>query len=370
MKEILIRHNIVLKQQINFLFNAVEGKETPREIEPYKQWLLDFLHQKNKQVEKNLRNLSRGISSIFPEILSYSEEASQQIRLLTIFYIPPIHRSIQSDKIGLKLLMWLHKKHEQSRDIPFAISDGAFGIYPTIPTLYYLPATDQKGLLYLPLFFHEFGHLLFRLHKREMDDLVKEIQLGIEEYNQPVIVHNDEKSEEKFKSMEAIVNTWYKWVQEFFCDAVGLIIGGESYLYAFSGYCQMGGRDEFHLRKEDLNGRTHPVTLIRIRLLIRRARKMGLNEAADRIEREWLLLQKQYIQIPEYFGYYADEYEPIVEENLDYMLEEANPHLFDALENTPVHFLNEAWLKFLEHPVTFTEWEAKAVDVFLKMNDL
>lgn len=366
MKEILTRHNIALKQQINTLLRAVEEKETPTEIESYRQWVLDFLHQKNKQVEKNLRNLNRGIPSIFPEILSYTEEVSQQIRLLTIFYIPTIHRSIQSDKIGLKLLMWLHKKHEQSKDIPFAISDGAFGIYPTTPTLYYLPATDQKGLLYLPLFFHEFGHLLFKLHKPEMDELVKEIQLGIEEYNRPVIVHNDERSEEEFRNMEAIVNTWYKWMQEFFCDAVGLVIGGESYLYAFSAYCQMGGRDEFHLRKEDLNSRTHPVTLIRIRLLIRRARKLGLHEAAGHIEREWLLLQKQYIQSPEYFGYYADEYEPIVEENLDYMLEEANPHLFGALENSPVHILNEAWLEFLKHPAAFAEWEANAVVRFLR----
>lgn len=365
MKDILIRHNLALKQQVGILLETTEGKDAPHELELYKQWLLSFLGQVNTRIDKNLRKLEKNVASILPDILSYTEEVSQQVRLLSTYYIPPIHRSIHSDKIALKLLKWLHERHDKSVSIPFAISDGAFGIYPTVPTLYYLPATDQKGLLYLPLFFHEFGHLLFKLHKPEMDDLVREIQLGIEEFNRPTYVHNDDRSAEEFKNVEAIVNTWYKWVQEFFCDAVGLVIGGESYLYAFSGYCQMGGRDEFHQRKEDLNGRTHPVTLIRVHLLVKRARKLGYHDAADRVENEWRQLQRQYIRTPEYFGYYADEYEPIVEENLDYMLEEASPYLFDASEDSPVHVLNDAWGEFLERPQKFSEWEREAIRTYL-----
>lgn len=367
MKDILIRHNLALKQQVSILLEAAEGKDAPLELELYKQWLLGFLEHLSTRVEKNLRKLNKGVTSILPEILSITEEVNQQVRLISTYYIPPIHRSIQSDKVALKLLKWLHELHGQTELIPFAISDGAFGIIPNnaAPTLYYLPTTDQKGLLYFPLFFHEFGHLLFKLHKPEMDDLVREIQLGIEEFNRPTFMHNDDRNEEEHRNVEAIVNTWYKWVQEFFCDAVGLVIGGESYLFAFSSYCQMGGRDEFHQRREDLNGRTHPVTLIRVHLLVRRARKLGYHDAADRVENEWRQLQRHYIRVPEYFGYYADEYESIVEENLDYMLEEANPYQFDASEDSPVHILNDAWSEFLERPQTFSDWEREAIRAYL-----
>ena len=55
------------------------------------------------------------------------------------------------------------------------------------PLIYMMPPSAQQGLLYLPLFFHEFGHLLYACHKPEMDALVRELQENLAELLEPAV---------------------------------------------------------------------------------------------------------------------------------------------------------------------------------------
>jgi hypothetical protein len=365
MNNLLLRHNVSMHRQLALLLQTVNEKKLPAELELYKQWLIGIMTAMQKQIGDNLVALKKGMPELYPDILSDTELLSQQLGFLNSSFIPPVHRSIGTDIIGLKLLNWLHKIHPNTRQIPFAIADGSFSIYPVNPTLYYLPIVEQKGLLFLPLFFHEFGHLLFTLHRPEMENLVKEIQLAIEEFLRPAFVHNDQKNEDEWKKNAAIVSTWYKWAQELYCDAVGLIIGGESYLLAFSNYFQMGGRREFHMLEKDLKGHSHPITAIRIRFLLRRARKMGYVKLAESIEEEWNLLRINYSLGKEYYGYFIDDYTETIESIIDDMLVQASPVQYSENILSPVKILNVAWSKFMEDAGGYPDWEIEQIESFL-----
>ncbi len=126
-----------------------------------------------------------------------------------------------------------------------AVSNEDFSIWPVIPTMYLLPCTAQHSLLYLPLFFHEFGHLLYALHHQEMDALVKSLQEKIADLLTPMIHLDDAMASEAVKEQQIVVEQWYEWTQELFCDAVGLTIGGSADVRAFSTYLRMRGRDHF-----------------------------------------------------------------------------------------------------------------------------
>src|SRR5439155_7631987 len=103
-----------------------------------------------------------------------------------------------------------------------------------------------RGLLYQALYFHEFGHLLYVCHMQEMDDLVRALQGEIEDILTPPAQRNDRHADVQTATRQTIAYTWYRWAQEFFCDAVGLTIGGPCFLRAFSGYLGTMDRGDFY----------------------------------------------------------------------------------------------------------------------------
>lgn len=370
MKELLLRHNISMLQQANLLLETVKSKTVAEELDSYKDWIIRELVSLKTRMNSNIILLRKNIPELYPEILSETELLSQHLGFFNSSFVPPIHRSIESDAIGLKLLHWLHKNHTETRSIPFAISDGSFSIYPDIPTLYYLPIVEQKGLLFLALFFHEFGHLLFAIHRPEMEKLVDEVQLAIEDCLRPAFIHNDEKNEEEWRKNEIIVLTWYKWAQEIYCDAVGLILGGPSFLLAFSNYFQMGGRDEFFVPEEKLSGRSHPVTAIRMKFLIERAKRLGYTETVNKVEQEWNLLNESYAIKEEYYGYFIDDYFETISKVIDDMLVQSCLTEYNPELNSPARLINNAWAKFYEDQAGYPKWESEQVALYLSSADI
>ena len=74
----------------------------------------------------------------------------------------PILRHNELDIFCLKIINWMHSVHPQSNNIPFAVSDGSFAIYPSVNSsvIYFLPASSLNNITHVPLLFHEFGHAL------------------------------------------------------------------------------------------------------------------------------------------------------------------------------------------------------------------
>jgi len=274
-----------------------------------------------------------------------------------------------TDTLCLKLLYWLHNNHEQSKSKPFAISDGVFSIYASkeIPLIYFLPTSSQQSLLHTPLFFHEFGHFLYAFHKQEMDDLVKGLQADLEEYLIIPFQQNDSKHTKEKEKASSIIETWFDWTQELFCDAVGLHIGGASYLYAFSHYLRMIGRGSFYMPEKDLNKSSHPISWLRVMFLVERAVRYGLVKEANEIQNDWNKIATVLGESGNYHGYYKDQYQQIIIETVDKMIVEADPIYFadhdlpiedfDPDVNTFIQLVNVAWRKYRSDINSYSIWE-------------
>ena len=349
-----------------------------QEAESYKNWLLEALRIIEQSIGQNLNWLRSDLKSIYPEILNRTQEQSRNYKFIVSKLMPSAYRQKTDDQLCLKVLKWLHNQHSQTTDKPFAISDGGFAIYPDkhIPIIYFIPVSSQHSLLFLPLFFHEFGHYLYRYHRNEMDDLVKEFQEKLEDHLELSFEQNDDQSQKEREKIRIIVETWYEWAQELYCDAVGLQIGGASYLKAFSYHLRMNGRGAFQQKEIDLERSSHPVLWLRVMFLADRARTMNLIDAADQIENDWNLIAKTLGIRQDYFGYYTDQYFPDVIQMIDDILIETSPisfngynqaiEAFEESQHNYLQLLNLAWKKYEENMEEYDQWEKQMINIICK----
>ena len=376
MQELLEQNNIALLHEIRKLQHSLRqtSNNPPGELKGYTDWVTKICEGFSHSVLQNLRYLKSGQNYLLEDILSETQKVSRDFYVFNERHVSPILRARSSDQLPLKLLLWLHATHPKTKNIPVAVFDGEFSIWLIGASIYFTPCTAQQGLLNLPLYFHEFGHLLYKCHQTEMNDLVRELQAEIKGLLLPDVLRNDGYTDEQEANRAIIVETWYTWAQEFFCDAVGFMIGGAAFIHAFSMYLRMLGRNQYHVKK--LAHRSHPVTWIRIQLLADRSRQMGYNAVADDLENEWNQIATALgIAENHYYGFYHPTFPPRIQQKLDDMLTEAAPREFQALEvaaqepelnfTSPVALLNTAWQKFREDPDNYQEWEENAISRFL-----
>lgn len=377
MQELLKQNNIALRHEIEQLRRSlIEAQgDSSDELHTYTEQIINACDILHRRVLRNLEYLEFGLRNLLKDILSETELVTRAFYDLNGQRASPILRVRDSDRLSLKFLLWLHATHPQAKDIPAAICDGEFGVWPIQPTLYATPCTSQKGLLNLPIFFHEFGHLLYTFHQSEMNDLINELQAEIRDLLRPPVERNDQFAQAQERSRNVIVDTWYEWAQECFCDAVGLVMGGPSFAYTFSMYFRVLGWNEYHVPREELAHRSHPVTWIRIHLLANRAQRMSYNAVATDLEREWNEIATA-LEVPEdYNGFYDRTFLPVIQQKLDDMITETEPREFQESEisnqesestfTSPVALLNAAWQKFRDDPENYREWEEDAIARFL-----
>jgi hypothetical protein len=332
-----------------------------------------------QRIERNLKDLELGQDSIVEDVLSNTQQVTQHVRLLSSRLATPILRSSPSDRLCLRVIAWLHTEHPRTAKYPAAFTDGDCAIWPflDINPIYFFPASEQRGILYLPLYFHEFGHLLYTCHRQEMDDLVRDLQQQVEDVLVPPSQREDRHSLVQAERRYIIVMTWYKWAQELFCDAVGLTIGGPAFLLAFSSYLSTLDRGDFYRPLSELGGSGHPVTLLRIRLLVGRAQRMGLSKEGAAVLQEWEAIKVAMNVVEDYHGYYAMQLLSYIEQAINDMLTEAAPIDFSASnlnlnqtsvlpEDSPVILVNKAWQAFVTEPINkYMDWEHAALKSWL-----
>lgn len=376
----LLRHNnedlLRDAEQIRASLRQAELSLLP-ELRLFHEWLVgqcDGLHQ---GILRNIVYLDLGQDAILPDVLSNTQVITRYLHLFNSYFISPVIRARASDRLCLRLLQWVHAAHPKTQHIPAAFSDGSFASWPDprFPTIYFMPPSSQQRLLYLALFFHEFGHLLYACHRKEMDDLVKSLQQAISEHLEPSAQRDDAYAKKEQEWRSVIVETWFEWTQEIFCDSVGLVIGGPAFIHSFSLYFRMRGREQYHLKPEYLAGSDHPVTWLRIRLIADRARRMGFNNVAASLESSWITIAKQMSVAEDYYGFYVPEFLPAIQQTIDDMLEEASPRRFkdDEVDNSaqdvrlmsPVKIVNEAWHNFYQDNAGYSDWENNAINLWL-----
>ena len=378
MRTVLQQSNYDLLREVTQLqevLHSVSGT-LPSELEPYYDWAVATCGEFQRQVTRNLRDLDLGQDEILPDLLSLTQEATQLFSRFNRRFISPLIRVRPTDRLCLRLLNWLHAAHPRTRQIPAGLSDGDFASWPTppLPIIYMVPPSAQQGLLYLPLFFHEFGHLLYACHKQEMDTLARELQENLAELLEPVVQRDDRYAQADIERRRQIVEVWYEWAQELFCDAVGMVIGGPAFASAFSMYLRMRGRGEYHLSPEDLALRAHPVTWLRIQLLADRERRMGQDQEADELAATWKTIAKELGIVKDYYGFYDPQFLPTIRQTIDDMVTEVAPLNFAERDSStaqavssdsPVDLLNQAWQRFRVDPEGYRVWEKKAIADFL-----
>jgi hypothetical protein len=374
MWRVLKARNEELQHQLDELERAFSIAAVPPSLEAYRRRILSVCGQLQQDANRNLRDVALHRDEILEDVLSNTQQLMQYVRLLSARLSAPIVRANLKDTLTLATIAWVHSQHPATATVPAAFADGDCMIWPFvhIAPIYFFPFLEQRGLLYQPLLFHEFGHLLYVCHKQEMDDLVGELQREIEDVLAPPSQRNDRHADVQASQRQAIVDTWYGWAQELFCDGVGLTIGGPSFLWAFSGYLSTMQRGDFYRQPADLHHSSHPVTWLRVRLLAKRAKQAGFAASADEIEGEWSLLAQTMRVVADYHGFYDQALDEAVTQTVSDMLTEAAPRRCTESEtqgvgsvNDPVGvnaaLFNQAWQVYRGDPDRYRMWESEVI---------
>ncbi len=375
MHSLLRLRNNQLLNDVERLISEIGSSQKMPEIKPYAARIHALCLDVKQKIQSNIKDLDLNQNSILEDILSNTQQITQNVRLLSSRLVTPVLRSSTTDRLCLRVIDWLHNKHKRTAKYPAAFTDGDCAIWPflDINPIYFFPAAEQRGILYIPLYFHEFGHLLYVCHKPEMDDLVRDLQRQIEDILIPMSQRGDRHSSFQAKSRHLIVMTWYKWAQELFCDAVGLTIGGPAFLSAFSSYLGTLDRGDFYRPINELGGSGHPVTLLRIRMLVNQCQRMGLSEEGGAILAQWEDVKNVMGIVEDYHGYYVGQLQERLEETIKDMLTEADPIVFQlntpnfnelivSKVDSPVVLVNKAWKAIKTFPQNqYIDWEREAI---------
>lgn len=178
MRAYLMEANHDLLLQIEVVQELLGAARVQAELTHYLGQVAQLCAALRQQAMRNLKDLEYDVDETTDDILAATQSLTAYFELVNARLASPIVRARKADRLGLLTLRWLHDSTPQTAVLPCGMADGNFAIYPTsqVPLIYLTPVTRQVTLLYLPLLFHEFGHLLYACHKEEMDDLVKEFQ--------------------------------------------------------------------------------------------------------------------------------------------------------------------------------------------------
>jgi hypothetical protein len=208
------------------------------------------------------------------------------------------------------------------------------------------------------------------MHRPEMDDLVLEFQEIAANVFAPTTRRQGASASQQDNFQAQLVLAYYPWCQEFFCDAVGLQIGGPSFLHAFVNYFRLHGTHAFYVPRDKLIHKEHPVGWLRVRSLLHRAEKLGYATATAKLQADWRDTAHHLAIEEDYEGTWSDELFNPLQQMLDNMLEEtaARPTTTDEVATQSfveaqsiVGILNAAWVRFENAPSTFVTEEATAI---------
>jgi hypothetical protein len=375
----LQERNRGLLRDIDDLLQSIAQAQVPHELQPFRSAVERICQSLRTAVLKNLSKLQspQKATLLLEEIISDTANVIHVVRQMSELLIPALVRDPYGTHLSLKIVSWLHQEHPQTQQYPPVVTDGGWGVYPFVLPIYYVPLLEQRRLLHQPLLFHEFGHQLYRHHKPEMDELVKEFQYRVLRVLTPAVGSNDTYYEQQLGYNQVVVVTWYRWMQELFCDAVGFQIGGPSYLKAFSAALNSIQREDFHIERDDLIGSSHPVAWLRVQFLTQRARAAGFLDLSDEIDRTWRKVASALKIVEDYYGIYDWVLQKDVVNTLEDLLVEAGPRRYQQEELqasdatfafSPVSLLNKAWMMYEMDPENYPDWEQSVICQYLGMH--
>jgi len=374
-ESVLTSQNRWLLVNLDKLEGAIAQATIPPELIPYHAGVLAACQHLRDNIMQNIRDLQLEEATIVEEILSNTQAVTRTMNLMSTRLVYPILRASDADRLSLRVIWWMHRQHPETQQLPPAFCDGATSVWPFELPIYFLPCLDRQSLLFQPLLFHEFGHVLYAFHRREMDDLVRALQLKIGQHILPPSYRNDRYATVQSDQRQAIIDVWYPWAQELFCDATGFIMGGPSFLHAFANHLRLLDRSDLVQSPQNLRLGTHPVTWLRVKLLTERATAAGFPQEAESISNEWSTIARAMGVVEDYHGYYDPTVGEFAAQGVEDMLVEAGPRPYTAEEaagggwqngtDSAVRLLNWAWQQYFEDSSQYAAWEAEIIQRFI-----
>jgi len=159
-RQFLEQRNNHLLHDLDDLTRLLVQAQIPHELLPYRIRIVQRCQELRETIKLNLKYLALGQTSIINDVLSWTQQATQGVRLISYIWAIPILRAKPEDRLCLHIINWLHQSHSETVDYPPAFISSNCAIRPSqdITPLYLFPSLEQHHLLYQPLLFHEFGH--------------------------------------------------------------------------------------------------------------------------------------------------------------------------------------------------------------------
>jgi len=368
-----------LRRDILELLQHIEVIDIPPELIPFRAQLRNMCTKMREICDKNLKVLESEQKTriLLDELMSDTSNIHIRVRNMSDILVPALVRNPHGTHLSLKMLVWIHRQHAETEANFPVVTDGGWSILPSrLLPIYYVPLLQQRRLLMQPLLFHEFGHQLHLIHKTELDELIREFQIVVlRKLNLP-LASNDRYYERQLTKHHQIALTWYSWLAELFCDAVGFQIGGPCYLRSFSFALTSMRRDDFRIEQEFIMGSSHPVPWLRVQLLAKRAESAGFVDIAKRIRAVWSETAAALNIEEDYYGMYDEVLEQDVIQIIDDMLIETNPRSYTETELattnanilfSPIRLLNKAWEIHEAKPDAYIEWEKQMISQYLNV---
>ena len=153
MKELLQQNNVALLHEIRKLQRSLRqaSNNIPKELKGYTDWITKICGGFSRSVLQNLKYLGSERQDLLEDILSETQKVSREFYVFNERHVSPILRARSSDRLPLKLLLWMHAMHPKTKNIPVAVCDGEFSIWLIGASIYFTPCAAQQGVLNLPL---------------------------------------------------------------------------------------------------------------------------------------------------------------------------------------------------------------------------
>lgn len=378
----LLSDNEDLKHQIQALQTMLGRSRVAGELTPFRGWLEGQCHRMRSEAIGMLTRIRALDDEVYPEVALNLRDDTRTRRdyfeSINSQYAAVVTRATVEDRLPLLVLRFLHESHDKTRAMAFGVTDGSIAVQPTLeqPPIYYLPVSRQRTILYLPLLGHEFGHTLYALHDEVLAGLISEFERHVVD---SLILPETQVTDELVDFVERLTRSWVNWMQELFCDAVGLALGGPSFLYAYDHYFRLRWREELMANEEELVDatHTHPNIVLRTRLLLKRADRIDAPESKQAVAEVRAAWDADIAEsgMPNFYRTWSDAWEPKLQLTLDQMLAVVKlrsprpddyPLNNDAALANPIALANAAWAEHNSRPKTYRGWERRAIRRFLQ----
>ncbi|MBN1618758.1 hypothetical protein JW887_05470 [Candidatus Dojkabacteria bacterium] len=351
------------------MLNAFIPRQLPRDVDLLVDTCKRLSSERIGQIRLLTNNPQMLLPENEPERLREYKRISKEIEVIEKVGITTLNRWQDEDTLLNRIAhqLSIEIKYPLTTPIVASLSKDFYCTYPGL-NLLLVPLYESKSLLYLPLLGHEFAHHLLACRN---DPLVEPFLIhfcDIVENAMDYVSDGLAKSKQRHEPLllqlyfESWHRSWFKWASEIICDLFAVFTLGVSFVWSSLHYCLQYGEDPYILISTPTS---HPPFGIRIEIMIRGLRLIGLNQDADQIESFWnkYIGVSNYSPSAEYYRCFPGKLiDDIVNKSRD-AVDSINCDLIvNCSEDDIRATFNESWKIFWGNSNTYLSWENKQME--------